>query len=275
MRKFKIKNSLGAEFDLMRKDAFFHSPDGLGISYTTGTMNAGEGVFIETSRIEDQHFPTGEMVFQGYEQYNEFARFMESDGLVLCYSPMGSWQYMDIKLGSLGKSEIDASTRRLICPINFIGLTGWYAANVIYHTSSEQDGGKIYPYTYPYTYVDESSGTITILNTGSRNATCRINILGGVINPAWSLIKSGTVVATGKVDVTIDNGNKLVVDSNANQGEIAEYTVSNQYIQNLYQDSDFSTQRFIYAPPGESTLQFTHEGSAAIDAFVEVRIPVV
>lgn len=53
--------------------------------------------------------------------------------------------------------------------------------------------------------------------------------------------------------------------------EIAEYTLEGTFVQNLYQSSDFSTGRFIYAPPGESTLTFSHDGTSDITAYVEVE----
>lgn len=54
--------------------------------------------------------------------------------------------------------------------------------------------------------------------------------------------------------------------------EIAEYTINNEYINSLYGFSDFTTARFIYFSPGESTLQFSHEGSTEFIAFTEVRL---
>ena len=38
-----------------------------------------------------------------------------------------------------------------------------------------------------------------------------------------------------------------------------------------YQDSDFSTARFVILPVGESTLTFSHDGTGVIDAFAEVE----
>ena len=39
----------------------------------------------------------------------------------------------------------------------------------------------------------------------------------------------------------------------------------------LYQDSDFSKERFIVLPVGESILSFAHDGVGVIVAFVEVK----
>lgn len=63
----------------------------------------------------------------------------------------------------------------------------------------------------------------------------------------------------------------MVVRSEADGLEIAIYTTENEWVEDAYQQSDFSTARFIYAPPGESTLKFSHEGSQEMNVSVEVR----
>lgn len=62
----------------------------------------------------------------------------------------------------------------------------------------------------------------------------------------------------------------MVVDSAPASLEIAEYTIDNGFVRNLYQVSDFATARFLIVPIGESTLAFSHEGGGEIEAFVEV-----
>ena len=78
------------------------------------------------------------------------------------------------------------------------------------------------------------------------------------------------MISRGKVAAIISEGNKLVVDSAPASLEIAEYTIDNGFVRNLYQVSDFATARFLIVPTGESTLAFAHEGGGEIEAFVEV-----
>jgi hypothetical protein len=52
--------------------------------------------------------------------------------------------------------------------------------------------------------------------------------------------------------------------------EIALRGLDNTLVSDEYQSSDFSTKRFIYVPPGESVLSFTHDGTETISAVVEV-----
>lgn len=84
-------------------------------------------------------------------------------------------------------------------------------------------------------------------------------------------MQKGTEIASGAVTTEIKEGQKLVVRSEADGLEIAIYTTENEWVEDAYQQSDFSTARFIYAPPGESTLKFSHEGSQEMNVSVEVR----
>ena len=52
--------------------------------------------------------------------------------------------------------------------------------------------------------------------------------------------------------------------------EIAEYTTDNVFVADKYSVSDFSTDRFIYAPVGTSVLTVSHEGEGDIRATIEV-----
>lgn len=82
---------------------------------------------------------------------------------------------------------------------------------------------------------------------------------------------AGLSISSGAVAAEIKEGQKLVVRSEADRLEIAIYTTENEWVEDVYQQSDFSTARFIYAPPGDSTLKFSHEGSQELNVSVEVR----
>lgn len=82
---------------------------------------------------------------------------------------------------------------------------------------------------------------------------------------------AGLYISSGAVATEIKEGQKLVVRSEADRLEIAIYTTENEWVEDVYQQSDFSTARFIYAPSGDSTLKFSHEGSQELNVSVEVR----
>lgn len=272
MRRFKLINAEGAEWDLNDVASFFQHPDGLGFERKMQSVPAGYD-FIEIDDEPVQKKPMGEMVFKTYERYSEFAEFIAKTPLVLCYAPIDKWHYLDCKVQRLGKGEKDRETRRIICPIDFLGFSTWYDSLKMYSVQASTATGKTYPYTYPYTYIDTAMGTVMINNESKiEKAPCKLHIFGPVTNPSWALIRDDVTVLNGKVNAIIASGNKLVVDSSPKTFEIAEYTTSNVFVRNLYQDSDFDTQRFIRAPIGESLMSFTHEGVETMSPpIVEVK----
>lgn len=134
MRQFRLINGNGETFDLMRKDAFFHAPGGLGFDRDVESMMAGYE-FVELRDDLAQKVISGEMVFLGYEQYKEFVSFIGSRPLRLEYKPLNQWHRIRVKVQRLGKTEI-SRVGRLICAIDFLAFSTWY--NVInYETVPE------------------------------------------------------------------------------------------------------------------------------------------
>ena len=268
MREFKLVNANGLEWDLMRKDAFFHAPDGLGFGRTISAVQVG-GSYIETGDSLDQKAPSGEMVFLGYEEYSDFISFIAKTPLVLMYKPLQKWFRLKCKISSLGKTEIIGG--RLICPISFTALSTWYELLNVRQNIPQEGTGKIYPYTYPYVYSDTTVATAEIEN-GDRTSPTIIQIFGPVKNPSWILNHNGGQVASGYAEVTIPKGHKLVINSDPAEMEIAEYTViDNAFVEDHYSKGDFSTERFIFVPPGKSRLSIFDETGGDIEAYVEVE----
>lgn len=268
MRQFKLINASGKEFDLMRKDAFLHGPQGLGFDTETEVQRVGH-TFVELRSDEAQPMPGGEMVFGGYAQYDEFRAFVAVGGLVLAYKPTQRWRYLDVTV-SLGLSEIERGSHRLRCAVEFCGLSQWYEQLQLFKSVGSENEGKVYDYSYGYTYADAVSGRIEIKN-GNLPSYPRITIMGPVVNPAWTLYQGGRRVASGRVLAEIITGRKLVVDANPATMEISEYTSTGNHVADLYGLSDFDTERLFELPAGESSLAFTQTGSGTVNAWLEVR----
>lgn len=267
MRKFKLQNNVGAEWDLMDKSAYFNAPDGLGFEKEISAMQAGYSWLI-TKEYLGQKSISGEMVFFSYERYQSFVSFVTKDPLTLLYSPVSKWYRISCKVQIAQKSEFKSGY--LSVPITFLCLGTWHEAIVVSQAQLPSGNLKKYSYTYPYIYAETAAGTARIKN-GDLVSPCKIHIFGPVTNPNWVLTQGGKRLLTGRVVATIPAGDKIVIDADPATMEIAEYSVAGEFVQNLYQSSDFSTARFIYAPAGESTLAFSHEGTADISASVEVE----
>ena len=268
MRKFKLINAVGAEYDLCNENHSFENPDSLGFDRDMAFTRASND-FINTQNNPVQKTPKGEVIFAGYQEYAEFVAFVLQTPLKLCYAPMDTWYYLDVEITSLKKGEMGSSG--LPCDIDFIAYGMWYLPAQIKQVSEDTSNGKQYSYTYPYNYIDTARGTVILENSGAADAPCRLHIFGPCINPSWSLTQSGKTVLTGKVTITLGATEKLVVDANTKTMETAKRGFDNSFIGDEYQNSDFSTDRFVFAPPGESVLSATHEGTQTLTVIVEVN----
>lgn len=268
MRYFKLVNAVGAEWDLMRKDGFFHSPSGLGFNKTINAQRAGDS-WIISSEFLNQKYPSGEMVFKTYAAYREFASFIAlDDPMYLMYRPENTWYRLLCKAQILEKGDMTAPGL-LVCPVTFSALGTWSELVTTSSGNLAVTGGKIYSYTYPYTYANNLIATADVKN-GNLESPMRIHIFGPVDTPTWALIRGGENISSGRANVSIPEGNKLVIDSRPGSMEIAEYTRDNVFVADRYASSDFSTARFIYAPPGDSKI--TVVGANGVSAEVAVEL---
>lgn len=268
MRTFKLTNGKGTVFDLMRTDAFFHAPIGLGVSNELSVSRVGDSYFVTDSK-DAQPKPSGEMVFAGYAQYDEFLAFCRVGGLVLGYKPLDTWLYLDCWV-DISKGEISRENNCLVCSVTFTGVSNWYAKVVEYKANLDAGAGKVYPYTYLYEYSSSETGTVAVTGL-TIPSYCKIHIFGPAVNPVWSLYQNGTLVSKGRCTITLDAGYKLVIDSNPVSMELAEYTIDNRFVSDEYQHSDFTTERFITLPAGASELRFTQDDLTVLNAYVEVN----
>lgn len=268
MREFKLINANGQEFDLMRKDAFFYNISGLGFGIEAEYSRIGNKYFAADKR-EKQPAPGGTVSFAGYTQHNEFRSFCRSGGLVLCFKPLDTWYYIDVNI-DIEHSDISEKTKRLECEIRFTATSHWYEKVTASKSQDDTSQGKVYPYTYPYTYSIGRPGIIDV-EGGNLPSSCKIHIFGPCTNPAFVITKAGERVADGRVFCELQAGRKLVIDSDPVNMEIAEYTVNNEYVADRYADSDFETDRIVEIPAGNCRFTFTQSGSGSVVAFVEVK----
>lgn len=268
-REFRLKNAIGQEFDLMRKDAFFHAPDGLGMGITVTSSDLGD-FYLKTDSKIDQKNITGEMIFADYSQFDEFAKFASYPPLTMQRraTKETEWESLSCEVSKLNLSEIQPTSRRLICAVDFICYSPW-KAKTRYEISVTPPSENDYPHSYPHGYYSAASGSVSITNSGVYDAPLKITIDGACVNPHYSLRQNNTEIGQGTINVSVNAGDMLVINSNPEEAEICIYGEDGQKT-DVYQNSDFSTERFIYAPPGDSTLVCSHTGDDVLKIAVEV-----
>lgn len=271
MRKFKLINGSGAEFDLCRSDAFFCSPDGLGRNRDQDYEKSGDWLFPTENSYAPKEI-TGRIIFRGYESFSEFAAFVEVEPLTFCYSPRETWYFRAVTCTALTKTEYsEGSFNELICDVDFLPLGLWYDSTRVFKTEIAPEGNKFtFPFTFPFVFADLSAGTIDIKNARPREAPCKIILEGEIINPTWTLTQGGTTIMSGALAASIGEGEKIVIDAMPLTMEVAKYSAEGVRT-DLSQYQDFSKETFVYAPQGASTLTVQHSGDAEIIITVEVR----
>lgn len=272
MRKFKLKNAIGQEYDLNDLDFFLYNPDQLGFKVGTKYERIGVNYHPYEESIE-QPKPKGTIRFKkpgAYEKYDEFARFIRRKPLTLEYTPDSTTFKLDCEVYELKKSEI--KTLGLSSDIVFAGLGKWYK-EVVVQTSEDTEGdGKTYPYTYDYVYSNSARGTVTLESDTNEESPAKITIFGPVVNPTWNQYLNGKKIASGKVNATIPAGHKLVVNATKFPFSMTEQNMQGQVIHDRYGDSDWSTERFMFIQSGTNRITIGHDGANYPNLLVEVKL---
>lgn len=274
-RKFKLLNADGAEFNLNNYyHAWLHDPTGLGWAMEPTNVKVGDSFVTLRSDVATPQ-PEGEIIFNGYKAYKEFLDFIQVGGCILAYMPISTWYYLDVDV-QLEKTEIKPENDRLVSSVSFAAKSYWYEALRIFQAEGEITGSdKSYDYTYGgdgadgYHYGNLGQGLMEIEN-GNLSSYFVLHILGPVTNPEYTLFKDGQFYKSGRVNVTIDDGHELIINTHPGKMEIADYYLNGRRYRDVYGNSDFSTERIFALPPGNTTMSFASTGSAP-KAYMEVR----
>lgn len=176
VRQFGLKNSESKAdqmYDLMDIHHFYNVPEGLGWGLDSKVERVGE-TFIVTDSVIKQQSPSGKMWFTSYEEYEEFLRFIQVGGLILCYKPSESieWRYLECS-ADIKKSEIDHDTNYLTCNITFTGLSRWYEAAKFSKTEESEIPENTKEFKINSLITQSPIGPISPINSGE------ISVIGG------------------------------------------------------------------------------------------------
>lgn len=272
MRKFRIINGEGDSFSLNEKDSFFHSVGGFGFNDSTQYEKIGTE-YIPLEEEFAQGEITGSIFFGGnnaYEKYREFARFVRAIPLTLVYELDETYK-VPVRLVELNKSELIDGGIGLNCEVRF-SATGLFYKAVTKYSDTLYIGGKIYPYTYTYSYADISANTLEIFSDSYIDSPCKITIYGPAINPIWKHYVNNELLEIGKYEGTIPADHKLVIDTTSIPYSITERGVSDEIVADRYQFCDFTTERFFILKHGSNRISVTHDGLNSVNMMVEGKI---
>lgn len=269
IREFKLRNANDAVYDLNNLDNFFHNFKGLGQEYKVTYMQFGSR-YSKSKEILNQKKISGTIRFKSYEGFYNFSRFIQHKPLVLEYTSHETY-YLDVSIDKLEKSEFEEGG--LKCNISMTSLGTYYrTVKKAILENDEESGGKVYPFEYPYTYTDSASGEVIIQSDSVLESPCKIHIFGPCVNPNYTHYVDDKVVATGKINCSVEEGKKLVIDATVIPYSIGIYTTDNEYVENVYEKSDFNTARFLNLKYGKNVISIKHETTEAVKAIIEGRL---
>lgn len=213
VRKFWLINSKGDKFDITSKNSklFLYAPMGLGFIKDIDTLRRGNSTEVRAIQYE-MPVISGELLFSEslsgmYQDYQNFIQFAKHRPLKLYYqtpNTFDSW-YVDCEIASLEKGDVNFEDRLLHCPISFLATSFWQTAKEYDLAVEEQIvGGKIYPYTYPFTYEGNSFAHIDLISSGTLESGFRFEINDIVTNPTLSLYQNDEKYGEIKILGTYD-----------------------------------------------------------------------
>lgn len=284
MRSFKLTNSSGVEYNLTEEKSFLFDIGGLGFSEATDYRRINNH-YKPLEKQYTQWEPSGTIFFGGtleesYAQFHDFVLFCQDAPLILSYFQHQTTYYMQVVVSSLDKSE---ATKRngLECKVKFTGLSPWYE---VLHADKRPvviEEEKKYNYDYEvsverpnggYIYGGENGISVSLRCNSRLQSPLKICIHGPAVNPSWSLTCDGKIIGTGRVLITLDSEHMLIVDNTSPDFLIQQATLTGDLATDVYQLSDFNTDRFVYLGHGLNTLTVAHEGTNQVEVEVTAHV---
>ena len=272
IRIFKIKNADGAILDLTnRGELFLYEVSGLGYETDPITQRLGEQYAILSNHLKQGEIP-GTVKFwrpHEYEDFFAFSQFCQVGPVTLIYENNAGTFYRDGIVKKVGKEESNNGV--LKSDITFLATSMFYKTIYEYNEGGSANG-KRYTYKYPYRYAGAAPQTCVIESDSLADCPVKIEIYGPATNPTWRHYLNNKLQATGGVNATIESGRKLIIDTTTIPYQIIQTDLANNFVGDLYQMSDFGTQRFVRLGRGKNTISIAHTGAGIVRLAVEARI---
>lgn len=264
VRKFKLINNIGVEFDLtdIENGAFLNNPSGLGVTknYNFTQIN---NTFLVDSGKETQTNIQGDLIFLTYDKYHEFINYIEqSNELSLKYTiPLEKSNpetyTKKVVMSNLGKTE-KTKEGFLSCPVTFLGIGNW-RKDVIFE-SRRPVGVNITRWEFPFeAYLsDFNNNEYDFVNSGHKEAEFTIEISGGATNLTIIIEdEKGNQITNINIPQTIPT-NAVFKYSTVDGNNYIYYENSSGKI-NLFQNLDITKRNFTKLPKGYSKIKVSSD----------------
>lgn len=272
LRIFKLRNGNGAELDLTNiGHLVLFDIEGLGYDMETTSQRVGNHYAVLSDDLQQGEIEGYVQFYQpgAYQSFFDFAQFCQVKPLTLIYHTDVGTFYRDGLMQRVGKAEANGAV--LMSDVVFLATTPFYRV-VSQYNEGAGTHGKRYTYQYPYRYAQSAAQSVVIESDSLRDCPTKIEIYGPAINPTWRHYLNNQLAATGTVNATIESGRKLVIDTTTIPYRIIQTDMADNFVSDLYQQSDFTTKRFIRLSEGRNLISVTQTGVGIIRIFVEARL---
>lgn len=300
MRTFMLIDKNGNTYDVTVKNkSFFYGITGLGYEKEADFQRIKDRfALLRKNFVQQKIVGTVKFWQSGAEtEYFNFAQFCQNSPIRMVYNPQsgsviatsydkayaeGTTIYLPSKYlsydnyyrnGYITKIErSDGVGDVLTCQIEFTATTPWYKERSAYNVGGQSQGAKKYSYSYPYNYGGGVTNTVTIDSDSRQPSPVKIIIMGKATNPTWNHYHDGVLVSSGKVNAIIPAGYRLVIDTTTIPYTIREFDSFGNFVADLYQSSDFSTERFVRFEYGKNMVAVSSDEENEIGIGVEAQI---
>lgn len=295
MRRFKIYgNDTGQTYELNELPYFLQKIKNIGIKYKYGYLKI-QNRQTQTSKEYQYDDIDGTLTIQGYENYETLRRFLvRNNSFRFYYSPVLSLErYILCDFTIITKTDINA-LGFLNCDFTITPKSLWLEDVVINTEITKDDStGKIYKstglagmwgygykydntglleqWTYGYTYNSEINGTAELINNGDVETPLQITLFGPTVNPAISLFDvNNNLLQQAQFTVSISEGEKLIIDSNAENMKIVLVNTSNQEIDRT-STQDYTKKTYLTLPVGSFRLTISDGNLTPVNGMVNYQ----
>jgi hypothetical protein len=281
MRRFWLMNGNNEKIEMTGENILFNEASGLGYTSSEEYRRVGHR-YIRYSQYYEQGSVTGSLIFYSEDPYKQYFDFIQSTsigGLSLYYQPIEDSEYIfsrPVHLSSIDKGELDNSYGYLSTSITFSARTPWARSYSI--TSPKADTSKgwiwadsdqgVFPVTFGYT----QAMNVSLYSKGTLESPCCLTIFGPITNPKWTHYSGSTIISTGKVTCSIKSDEKLVIDNRDDELKIQIKNLYDTVLSDVYQNSDFTTDRFITLKPGNNTIAVSGDSTESVELMLDAEV---
>ena len=271
MRQFTLINANGEQYNLTERKKFLHSVKGLGFEEDNTYKQVGNKYVLLRNKKKQGEIE-GQIHFNrtnAQAEYENFVKFTQLMPITLMYKPLLRPYY---RKGTITKVEFD-ETDPLTVNVTFTATTPFFERlNVITDPADEPLYGKQYDYTYPYTYSSAIANTVIINVDTALESPCKLTMYGPLVNPTWRHYINNQLHSTGGIQGTIPAGNRLVIDTTGDIFTMQQLDAANVVVADMYQASDFGTERAIYLQRGTNRISIEDDNNNKVTVTAEAEI---